>query len=153
MGPAPSCPNVGDVGFKDPVTGNGIKDAFVRGQLLSDAVLQGFKNPYSMQQCLAQYQSLRDDLGPRCSPGRRSSRALSGPKKSCRRSTRQSVTHGSALPSCFVYPSRGRPRQPPFETLLRPLGVGKSPHNAVIVWCLNRGGGGSPWSPKSTVVK
>ncbi|HEY7467771.1 MAG TPA: NAD(P)/FAD-dependent oxidoreductase [Dehalococcoidia bacterium] len=55
---------VGDAGFfKDPVTGNGIKDAFVGAQLLSDAVLQGFKNPDSMQRCLAQYQSYRDELG------------------------------------------------------------------------------------------
>ena len=54
---------VGDAGyFKDPVTGQGISDAFAGAQLLADAVIAGFKDPTVMQESLAQYQDRRDEL-------------------------------------------------------------------------------------------
>jgi flavin-dependent dehydrogenase len=54
---------VGDAGyFKDPVTGQGISDAFAGAQLLANAVIEGFEKPAVMQEALAQYQSLRDEL-------------------------------------------------------------------------------------------
>ena len=54
---------VGDAGyFKDPVTGQGISDAFAGAQLLADAVIEGFERPSAMPETLAQYQSRRDEL-------------------------------------------------------------------------------------------
>jgi flavin-dependent dehydrogenase len=54
---------VGDAGyFKDPVTGQGISDAFASAQLLADAVIQGFEKPAAMQDSLARYQACRDEL-------------------------------------------------------------------------------------------
>ena len=54
---------VGDAAyFKDPVTGQGISDAFASAHLLADAVLDGFANPATMQECLAHYQRDRDEL-------------------------------------------------------------------------------------------
>jgi flavin-dependent dehydrogenase len=54
---------VGDAGyFKDPVTGQGITDAFAGAQLLADAVVDGFKHPTAMEEALAQYQCNRDEL-------------------------------------------------------------------------------------------
>ena len=54
---------VGDAGyFKDPVTGQGISDAFAGAQLLADAAIEGFKRPDAMQEALAEYQKRRDEL-------------------------------------------------------------------------------------------
>jgi flavin-dependent dehydrogenase len=54
---------VGDAAyFKDPVTGQGISDAFAGAQLLADAVIAGFSNPAAMPEAMAQYQSRRDEL-------------------------------------------------------------------------------------------
>jgi flavin-dependent dehydrogenase len=54
---------VGDAGyFKDPVTGQGISDAFAGAQLLADTVIEGFAKLALMQESLAQYQRRRDEL-------------------------------------------------------------------------------------------
>ena len=54
---------VGDAAyFKDPVTGQGISDAFAGSQLLADAVIEGFEHPTALQETLARYQSRRDEL-------------------------------------------------------------------------------------------
>jgi flavin-dependent dehydrogenase len=54
---------VGDAGFfRDPITGQGITDAFTGAQLLADAIIEGFTKPAGMQDALARYQRDRDDL-------------------------------------------------------------------------------------------
>lgn len=54
---------VGDAGYhRDPITGQGIADAFVSAQLLADAVLDGLGGGSTLEDALARYQARRDDL-------------------------------------------------------------------------------------------
>jgi 2-polyprenyl-6-methoxyphenol hydroxylase-like FAD-dependent oxidoreductase len=52
---------VGDAGYaKDPLTAQGISDAFIDAELLTDAVDAGFRERLPLDQALAGYQSRRD---------------------------------------------------------------------------------------------
>ncbi|MEV0621420.1 NAD(P)/FAD-dependent oxidoreductase [Nonomuraea sp. NPDC050404] len=53
---------VGDAGYhKDPITGQGISDAFVHAGLLAEAVSQALEGERPMEQALAEYQRVRDE--------------------------------------------------------------------------------------------
>lgn len=54
---------VGDAGYyRDPITGQGIADAFVSAQLLSDALVEGLGGAAPLDESLARYQRARDAL-------------------------------------------------------------------------------------------
>lgn len=54
---------VGDAGYyRDPITGQGITDAFVSAQLLADAVIAGLGGVGPIDESLERYRSRRDEL-------------------------------------------------------------------------------------------
>ena len=58
---------VGDAGYhKDPVTAQGITDAFQHAELLAEAIDAGFSGRQPLQEALAEYERLRnEDVAPR----------------------------------------------------------------------------------------